>query len=704
MSFRTKGGYGSFFGAFAAACLGCWGSGAIAEQAIFQTGGDGALTPIKHLIVVIGENHSFDNVFATYVPSDPRQKVWNLLSLGIVDKTGAPGINAAMALQRQATDLVTYQLAPSITGAPSTLPQPSTTLNALPASPCYLSETIKKDFPKDDPAGITFCSDSGLSPTDQYRLSEGGSGQSFYFSFDVPGHAVSGLLDSEETIFPVPDCRYPSNLPNAPYSLVGASKLNNCPSPFLKNTITPTEFTDNVGDPVHRFFQMWQQNDCRRASMSSINPSGCLHDLYTWVATTVGWQITKNGAPPTDNEGTFQGGIAMGFYNMAAGDYPYFQVLAQESAISDNYHQPVMGGTGPNSQFLMTGDVFYYTDSKGNAATPPANLIENPNPQPGSNNFYTQASPGALDLGNTSAGGLVNCSDPTQPGVAAIRSYLKSPLPDRPFNNGNCEPGHFYQVDNEYPYYDHLGGVIQQGSEFPAGPPFAIGPQTIPTIGDSLSAKHMSWKYYGEGFDQAADLPLANQLYCAICNGFQFSRSIMTSQLKHNLQDLPSFFTDVSSGALPAVSFVKPDVLLDSHPGTSTPPLFEAFVKNIILSVQKNKSLWLNTAILITFDESGGYHDSGYIQPIDFFGDGPRTVLIAVSPFAKKGFVDHTYTDHASILKFIERNWGLSPLSARSRDNLPNPIVSPRAPYFPLNSPAIGDLMEMFDFPGGAVP
>jgi phospholipase C len=62
------------------------------------------LTAIKHLIVVIGENRSFDNVFATYVPPDPKQSVWNLLSQGIVDKTGAPGLNAAQALQRQATD------------------------------------------------------------------------------------------------------------------------------------------------------------------------------------------------------------------------------------------------------------------------------------------------------------------------------------------------------------------------------------------------------------------------------------------------------------------------------------------------------------------------------------------------------------------------------------------------------------------------
>ena len=73
----------------------------------------------------------------------------------------------------------------------------------------------------------------------------------------------------------------------------------------------------------------------------------------------------------------------------------------------------------------------------------------------------------------------------------------------------------------------------------------------------------------------------------------------------------------------------------------------------------------VNTAILITFDESGGQYDSGYIQPIDFFGDGPRTVMIAVSPYAKTDYVDHTYGDHASILKFIELRFGLAPLGPR---------------------------------------
>jgi phospholipase C len=69
------------------------------------------------------------------------------------------------------------------------------------------------------------------------------------------------------------------------------------------------------------------------------------------------------------------------------------------------------------------------------------------------------------------------------------------------------------------------------------------------------------------------------------------------------------------------------------------------------------------------------HYDSGYIQPLDFFGDGPRIPLIIVSPFTKGGHINHTYVDHVSILKFIERNWDLKPLTGRSRDNFPNPVV-----------------------------
>ncbi len=86
------------------------------------------------------------------------------------------------------------------------------------------------------------------------------------------------------------------------------------------------------------------------------------------------------------------------------------------------------------------------------------------------------------------------------------------------------------------------------------------------------------------------------------------------------------------------------------------------------------------------------------MQPLDFFGDGPRIPFLVVSPYSRGGKVVHTYTDHVSILKFIERNWGLKPLTARSRDNLPNPVLQAAHPYVPANMPAIGDLFDMFDF------
>jgi phospholipase C len=143
---------------------------------------------------------------------------------------------------------------------------------------------------------------------------------------------------------------------------------------------------------------------------------------------------------------------------------------------------------------------------------------------------------------------------------------------------------------------------------------------------------------------------------------------------------------------------VKPASNYDGHPGYSTLASFEAFSSQVISDVARNPKLWAHTAIFVTMDEGGGYYDSGYVQPLTFFGDGPRIPMIVVSPFTRPGQIDHTYTDHVSILKFIEANWHLPPLSARSWDNLPDPVAPASDPYVPHNRPAIGDLMTLFDF------
>ena len=141
---------------------------------------------------------------------------------------------------------------------------------------------------------------------------------------------------------------------------------------------------------------------------------------------------------------------------------------------------------------------------------------------------------------------------------------------------------------------------------------------------------------------------------------------------------------------------------MDGHPASSKWDIFEAFAGNIIDMVQANKDLWAETAIFVTVDEGGGYYDSGFIQPVDFFGTGPRIPMIAVSPFSTGGHISHAYTEHSSFVKFVERNWMLDEkLTDRSRDNLPNPKQGHDGDaddYVPHNMPAIGDLFDLFDF------
>ena len=238
----------------------------------------------------------------------------------------------------------------------------------------------------------------------------------------------------------------------------------------------------------------------------------------------------------------------------------------------------------------------------------------------------------------------------------------------------------------------------------------SVPPTNVKTIGEALNAKNVSWAYYGGAYAAAVALqhdPTSTNpgvqvgaAYCNICNFESYGTAIMGNPVQRaaHIKDTNDFFAAIDSEDLPSVSFVKPDGLLDGHPASSKLDLFEAMVKKIMDHLSAKPELMAETAFIITFDEGGGYYDSGYIQPLDFFGDGPRIPLIIVSPFTKGGHINHTYTDHVSILKFIERNWKLKPLTGRSRDNLPNPVSHKDNVYVPQNSPAIGDLFDMFDF------
>jgi phospholipase C len=330
--------------------------------------------------------------------------------------------------------------------------------------------------------------------------------------------------------------------------------------------------------------------------------------------------------------------------------------------------------------------------------------IENPNAQPGTNNLYIEDGYGAGGFGSPASGGgtYTNCSDATAPGVASVDAYLSAL-----HVNPNCASNHYYLLNNYNPgYFGDGSNAFTDNND--ANTPFTIPPSNLRSIGDALNDKGVSWAYYGDQWNaylgdkyqlNYGTVGKKSDQYCNICNPFQYESSIMTdpAQRTAHLKDTADLYQDIANGSLPAVSYVKPSGWVDGHPASSKLNLFEGFVKKIVDEVQSNKKLWADTAILVTFDEGGGYYDSGYVQAVDYFGDGTRIPMIAVSPFTKAGHISHVYGDHASVVKFIETNWGLAPLTGRSRDNLPNPKVSGN-PYVPVNAPAIGDLMDLFSF------
>jgi phospholipase C len=579
-------------------------------------------SPIKHVIIIVGENRSFDHLFATYAPKRRGVRVKNLLSEGIINADGSPGPNFAKAEQFQ------------LTSAPNG--------GKFFISADRTNKSLYATLPPPDVGGVGAVSpyaeilgipggDPGLPPEDQFLFATGGTGLPF-------------------TLGPDTRIANATSLPPGPFQLTGPNM------PF-------DAFT---ADTIHQYFQMYQQMDCAidREHVSRENPTGCLHDLQSAVTTTYS---TAPGAVPHD------AGQTMAFFNMQQGDAPFFKFLADAYTMSDNYHQPVMGGTGPDSQPLGFADQVFFSDGHGNPATPNATNIYNPDPKAGTLNQYTHRAQ------------WFDCSDRNAPGIAAIANYLEA-LPYA--IDLRCGPGEYFQAVNVDPAFTPKGEV---------GTGLTVPPTTQRSIGDVLSERGISWKYYGGGFNADGTASPFNGSYCNICNPFEYEVSY-PSMVPDHMRDVTDLFADVAAGNLPAVSYVKPDGTMDGHPASSKWSLFEAFAENIVEQVQANPKLWKETAILITVDEGGGYYDSGFIQPVDFFGTGPRIPMIAVSPFSTGGRVSHAYSEHSSFVKFIERNWKLNgKLSDRSRDNLPNPRQEDDS-YVPRNMPAIGDLFDLFDF------
>lgn len=197
-----------------------------------------------------------------------------------------------------------------------------------------------------------------------------------------------------------------------------------------------------------------------------------------------------------------------------------------------------------------------------------------------------------------------------------------------------------------------------------------LPPQTMPTIGDRLSEKGISWVWYSAGWDSAvAGRP---SIFAYNHEPFIYFANYApgTKAREEHLKDETDFIAAAKAGTLPSVSFVKPGHGYDEHPGGG--PVFrsESHAAELISAVLDGPDA-KDALIIVTYDENGGFWDHVAPPVIDRWGPGTRIPAIIISPFTKKGFVDHTQYETVSILSFIEKRWNLQPLTDRDKNANP---------------------------------
>ena len=205
-----------------------------------------------------------------------------------------------------------------------------------------------------------------------------------------------------------------------------------------------------------------------------------------------------------------------------------------------------------------------------------------------------------------------------------------------------------------------------------------LPPQTLTTIGATLSAQGVSWAWYSGAWDAAlADgmqPPGAPRKVIATrADGAPyfvthhqpfnyFARFAPgTADRERHLKDYDDMVAAIDRGDLPAVAFYKPQGVLNEHPGYADVTSGDEHIAALIERIRRSP-LWSSTAIIVTYDENGGFWDHVAPPKGDRWGPGTRIPTIIVSPYAKRGYVDHTSYDTTSILKFITRRFDLAPL------------------------------------------
>ncbi len=336
------------------------------------------------------------------------------------------------------------------------------------------------------------------------------------------------------------------------------------------------------------------------------------------------------------------GGLVMAHYD---GSQMRMWEVARQFTLADNFFMGVFGGSFMNHIWLSCACVLQYPHADQGPAK----------------NQIAMVNPDGVTL-------TVAANSP--------KSALEGP--PRFVKDGNLTPD-FYAVNTMQPPYQPSANKPPQGGDAtladPANPT-TIPPQHDQNIGDLLSAKGVSWAWYSGAWQAALSghnaTPVPNfQFHHQPFNYFATTAPGTSERAKHlkdGGMDGAEFIEAIRSGKLEQVAFYKPQGNLNEHAGYAEIRSGDAHIAGLVALLQKSPQ-WNHMVVIVTYDENGGFWDHVAPPKGDRWGPGTRIPAIVISPFSRKGYVDHTQYDTTSILRLITRRFGLPVLPGiRARD------------------------------------
>ncbi|MDR3451269.1 MAG: acid phosphatase [Rhodoferax sp.] len=368
------------------------------------------------------------------------------------------------------------------------------------------------------------------------------------------------------------------------------------------------------------------------------------------------------------------GGLAMSYYD---GSKMALWQVARQYVLADNFFMGAFGGSFLNHQYLVCACAPEYP----NADTAPAK-------------------PSISAIDTDAHGHFVRLT----PAPQATRSVLDA-APTF-LQDGNLTPrdanGKFYAVNTMQPPYQPSQNQAagSDATRLYADPAKAttLPAQTQTTIADLLDARGVDWAWYAGAWSTVAQD--RRVIYNNTTPDFQphhqpfnyyahFDPVTQAAYRQAHLRDFDSqFLQDAAAGRLPPVTFYKPQGNLNQHSGYADVASGDAHIASVIRQLRQSPQ-WRHMLVVVTYDENGGLYDHAKVPQADRWGPGTRIPALIVSPYAKKGYVDHTQYDTASILRFITRRFGLPTLDGLAQRD--QALIA-------NGSPPMGDLTNALDF------